>query len=366
VYVRDHRAWTQPMEHRDKGMKQQLAVRLTELTGRPVKLKAPRRGGKRTGGAEGGSPLVAETPIRRFFCILSPSGRVTALSRPIQDWPQSSRSGVHLLVVPYMAAAGRSVCAAANVSWLDLSGNARIVAPGLLIQVEGRPNRFKPRGRPWSPFAAKSARLSRFLLRDPSLYRTQREIAAATGLSESFVSKIAGRLEDDAMLERHGDTRELRPRSPDLLLKAWEEDYDFYRHRVVRGHVPGTDGEDLLRRLSGALADARVKHAATGLAAGWLLSSHAVFRLATVYVEAIPEQDVLEALSFRETERGPNTWLVVPNDEGVFQGSAVRADVPCVHPVQAFLDLHYHPERSQEAATRIRETYMNWAGTRRP
>jgi len=66
------------------------------------------------------------------------------------------------------------------------------------------------------------------------------------------------------------------------------------------------------------------------------------------------------------TERGPNTWLMVPNDEGVFQGSAVHAEVPCVHPVQAVLDLDHHPERAKEAATRIRETCMNWAGTQRP
>jgi hypothetical protein len=284
----------------------------------------------------------------------------------MQNWPRSSRSGVHLLVVPYMGVAGRSVCAAAGISWLDLSGNARIVAPGLLVQVEGRPNRFKPRGRPWSPFAAKSSRVSRFLLQDPFSFHTQREVARAIGLSESFVSKIVGRLEEDALIERHGDTRGLRPRDPGLLLKAWEEDYDFFRHRVVRGHLPGTDGEDLIRRLSGALSDARVKHAATGLAAGWLLSPHALFRLATVYVETLPEEDVLEALNFRETERGPNTWLVVPNDEGVFQGSAVRSEVPCVHPVQAVLDLHYHPERAEEAAKHIRETCMNWAGARRP
>jgi hypothetical protein len=265
-----------------------------------------------------------------------------------------------------MGVAGRSVCAAADISWLDLSGNARIVAPGLLIQVEGRPNRFKPRGRPWSPFAAKSSRVSRFLLQDPFAFHTQREVARAIGLSESFVSKIVGRLEENALIERHRDTRGLRPQDPALLMKAWEEDYDFFRHRVVRGHVPGTDGEDLIRRLSRALSDARIKHAATGLAAGWLLSPHAVFRLATVYVEALPEQDVLGALNFRETERGPNTWLVVPNDEGEFQGSAVRSEVPCVHPVQAVLDLHCHPERAEEAATRIRETYMNWAGTRTP
>jgi hypothetical protein len=72
------------------------------------------------------------------------------------------------------------------------------------------------------------------------------------------VSKIAGRLEDDAMLERHGDTRELRPRSPDLLLKAWEEDYDFFRHRVVPGHVPGTEAGTIWGRIPASAAPAPV------------------------------------------------------------------------------------------------------------
>jgi len=309
--------------------------------------------------------VVATTPIHRFQCLVLPSGRLSALSRVIGERPESSSAGVSLLVVPYMGPAGKAACASAGISWLDLSGNARIAAPGLLIHVEGRQNRFKPRGRPWSAFAAKSSRVARFLLQDPLAYRAQRDVAQATGLSEPFVSKIVRRLEEDALLERQPDTRAVRPRDPRLLLNAWEEDYDFFRHHIVRGHVPAIGGEDLLRRLSGALAEANVRHAATGLAAGWLLAPYAVFRLTTVYVEALPEPRVVETLGFRETARGPNVWLVVPNDEGVFQGSVVCAGVPCVHPVQAVLDLPYHPERSEEAANRIHESYLEWGKERK-
>ena len=35
-----------------------------------------------------------------------------------------------------------------NVSWLDLSGNAHLVAPGLRVEIDGQPNRYKgPAGR---------------------------------------------------------------------------------------------------------------------------------------------------------------------------------------------------------------------------
>ena len=52
--------------------------------------------------------------------------------------------------------------------------------------------------------------------------------------------------------------------------------------------------------------------------------------------------------------KGENVWLVVPNDEGVFHGAAEREGICCVHPVQVYLDLKNHPERSEEAAAQLR------------
>lgn len=55
--------------------------------------------------------------------------------------------GLPLIVVPYMGHVGRELCEKSGVSWLDLSGNAQIVAPGLRIRIEGRPNKYRDRGR---------------------------------------------------------------------------------------------------------------------------------------------------------------------------------------------------------------------------
>ena len=64
-------------------------------------------------------------------------------------------------------------------------------------------------------------------------------------------------------------------------------------------------------------------------------------------------------MAFREESRGESVWLVVPNDEGIFQGALDREGVRCVHPVQVYLDLKNHPERSAEAAEELRRKFLS-------
>jgi hypothetical protein len=64
-------------------------------------------------------------------------------------------------------------------------------------------------------------------------------------------------------------------------------------------------------------------------------------------------------MGFREESRGENVWFVLPNDEVVFHGEAERQGVNCVHPVQAYLDLTDHPERSGEAAEQLRKKFLS-------
>ncbi|MCP5069850.1 MAG: hypothetical protein GY946_25055 [bacterium] len=266
---------------------------------------------------------------------------------------------VPLVVVPFMGESGRGRCADADVAWVDLSGNARIFAPGLRILVEGKPNRYKRRGRPSSAFAPKSSRIARWLLMHPMEFLTQREIAKATHTDEGYTSRIVGKLEDDGLLVR--DTGgAIKPRDPGLLLDAWREAYNFSKHRIIRGHVAARAGDALLHQLADVLSQASIGYAATGLAAAWLLDRFAGFRTVTLYLPETPAPDLQSALAFREDARGANVWLVVPNDEGVFHGAALHEGVRCVHPVQAYLDLHAHPERADEAAQKLRAEHLNW------
>jgi hypothetical protein len=314
------------------------------------------------------------------------------------------RTVIPVVAVPFMTSAGARACEAAGASWLDLSGNAHIVASGLRIILSGHANQFRARGRPASVFAPKSARVARWLLLNPGRSYTQREIARGTGMTDGFVSKIVARLQADGFIDRvdvsgegdgagggygsgsgdgagrgdgtggygaseadgsgHGDGRRgrapVRVRDPALLLDAWRDEYEFSKHTILRGHIVARSGDALTRFVGDRLAARKVEHAATGLSAAWQLSQFAMFRIATFYLATDPTPTLLKDLGFREEPRGANAWLVVPNDAGVFLGADEHEGVRCVHPVQAYLDLKEHPERAAEAAERLRSDYMKW------
>ena len=288
-------------------------------------------------------------------CIKSTSAApIAAATKKVQELiKRVRRRAVPLVAVPFMGAVGRRVCEEAGVGWLDLSGNAHIIAPGIRVIVEGRPNRFKAAGRPPNLFAPKSSRIVRWLLIHPGEPLSQRELARATGLDEGFVSRLVARLETEEYLLRD-ENGAVYPKAPALLLDAWREASQFSRHTVHQGHVAARSGDALLRFVGDTLAEQGIAHAATGLAAAWALTRFAVFRIATVYMPTDPSPALLERLGFREEPRGANLWLVVPNDTGVFQGASEKDGIRCVHPVQVYVDLKDHPERAAEAAERLR------------
>lgn len=335
----------------------EVAQRLAELLGEPMGEVRLRRE-PRSAGPD------AEVEVAGLRFLVEWKGTATAATLAhgadrLRRYATESGSAIPLLAVPFMGPAGRRQCEAAGVSWLDLSGNARIRAQGVRVLVEGKPNLYKRRGRPSSPFAPKSARIARWLLMHPHEAVSQRDLARATDMGEGFTSRIVRRLEQDQLVTRQPDGA-VRVAEPDLLLDAWAEAYDFSKHRILRGHVAARSGEALARQAAEVLRSDGVAYAATGLAAAWLYDHFAGFRIATVYLREPPSSGLLTALGFREDERGANAWLVVPRDEGVFHGAAEREGVRCVHPVQVYLDLLAHPERAPEAAAHLRATRLKW------
>ena len=267
-----------------------------------------------------------------------------------------------MVAVAYMGSVGRRVCEEAGVSWMDLSGNGSIVAPGVRILVEGRPNRFKRRGRPSSVFAPKSSRVARQLLLDPQRRYTQRELSTVTRLGEGFISRIVRRMEGDGQVRRHDDGS-VSVADPNLLLEEWRAAYDFSKHRILKGHIAARSPQEVVKKLHELLDQHEIKHAMTGLGAAWAQTGFAGFRLVTMYLaQHLWAEDLAEG-GFRDEERGANVWLVVPNDEGVFDGGSLVERVPCVHPVQVYLDLKAQPERAEEAAEELRKQLLSWSSS---
>ena len=263
---------------------------------------------------------------------------------------------IPVLVVPFMSRAGAETAERMRLNWIDLSGNAHIRAENLHLWVQGRPNELGSRGRPSSPFAPKSARVTRTLLLDPARWWIQKDLAAVTGLDDGNVSRIVRRLDDEFLLERRD--RELRPRDPDLLLDAWAQDYRFDSHDILPGHLSGS-GVELAQILTERLESLNIHHAFTGLPAAWVMDHFARFRLATVYVDGDP-REAAERLGIRRAAKGANMQLAGPNDAGVFSGEHDRQRLHCVAPVQVYLDLLQLPERATEAAQHLRTHQLRW------
>lgn len=263
---------------------------------------------------------------------------------------------IPILAVPYMGEAAQDLCARAEHSWLDLSGNARIIAPGIFYQNLGHPNHFRRAGRPESAFGPKGARITRRLLMEPSMPVRQRTLAFGTGLDEGHTSRIVGKLLEAGLVNRGGNG--ISVTDPNALLAAWRDDYRFDRHHIIRGHIASRGGDHLIQAISEILSRSEEPYAATALPAAWLWTRYAGFRLSTVYLATLPSAELKEELGFREDTRGANTWLVVPNDEGVFDGVELADGIRCVHPVQAYIDLKDHPERASEAAEELRRRFF--------
>lgn len=309
---------------------------------------------------ERGADFIVEAGERRWLVQIKSSsspGIVADVAERLtrQTW---SDDALPLLVVPFMTTAGAKAAAGRHLNWIDLSGNAKLRDDGLIIWVQGNPNRFTTQGRPASPFAPKSSRIARALLLDPERWWRQKDLADHTDLDPGRVSRVIRRLDEERLILRDGLC--LRPGDPDLLLDAWSEDYRFDRHDIITGHVSGA-GMELARELDLALGSAAISHAFTGLPAAWVSDKFAQFRVVSVYVDGDPRL-AADTVELRRNERGANVQIIGPSDRGVFDGQRTLAGLPCVSPVQIYLDLGHLPERAAEAADRLREDGKLWRG----
>lgn len=307
--------------------------------------------------------LVIHSPEMTFvieYKSKSTAETIGSAIRCLKDYRNADNKGEVLIVaVPYMGEVGKGMCEHAGISWLDLSGNALIHAPGLYVNVAGNPNKFAHRGRPRNLFSPKASRIPRLLLLDPLKVWSHQDLVEKTSLSKGYVSKVRQRLYDANLIKLNND-RTIQPADPNLLLETWSGAYDFSQHTIRKGHIAIRSSTTLLTKLIEGLTNKSIQVAATGLAAAWFYVPFAAFRLVTVYVSQMPEEDNIKRVGFRDVESGANIWLVKPNDHGVFMGSVEREGVICVSPVQTYLDLQHQPERSKEAADALREKVLQW------
>jgi hypothetical protein len=248
-----------------------------------------------------------------------------------------------------MTSAARAFCDDEGIGWFDLSGNANFRTDRAMVRLEGASNKFARPGRPKNVFSERRSAIARWFIDHPGVPATQRELAEATGLDPSQVSRTVRSLVELGLLN---ELPGRRLSAPDLraLLMGWAERYTFATDTRVRAHLSSRSGVQTVQKLGESLEAAQIPHAFTGLSAAWMYDHHAMFRTCSVYVDVDLTAAVMDQLGLRPMERGENVWLVQRPDPGVFIGQRVIDGIHCVSRVQAWLDLAAHPERANEAA----------------
>lgn len=245
----------------------------------------------------------------------------------------------------------------AGVTHVDLNGRLFLKVPNGLVDIRPGEVRYRsPRKGP-DPFSPKAARIVRKLLcLGDRVATTQEEISHETGVSRALVSKVLGRLVDDDLVRQVSTSS---PENPahyqladfDRLLSAWERaDHWHSRVTVHEYSVLSNKPEEIARKVIDSAGKKSV--AFTQWFAAWLRRPHTTSPVISAYVK---KRQVLEIIAARRVTSGGNLWLIVPEDEGVWQEGQEIGDFPLVSDVQIYLDLLQVGQRGPETAAELRK-----------
>src|SRR6185503_947670 len=124
-----------------------------------------------------------------------------------------------VVLAPYISPASAQICTEAGVGFADLAVNCRLAFGRVYIEKSAAENPFRQRRVQRSLFAAKSGRVLRLLLAEPSRVWRVAELASAAQVSLGQVSNLRHGLLDQewAVADKEG----LRLSRPRDLLEAW-------------------------------------------------------------------------------------------------------------------------------------------------
>lgn len=281
---------------------------------------------------------------RQVVSLLSP---LAAMARA------AGQETLAVLAATYISPRVAQVCRDHGVGYVDGSGNAHLVGPGLCLHVEGRPNR-RPETRPVERlFAPKSSRIARVLLEDPARHWKVQELAITAKVSIGLASRIKQKLLEEAYIQEVPEG--VRVVDPERLLGEWAAAYTLPRHRIA---VYSLDSPEHVER---EVLQWGTRHgvacALAEFSAATRLAPMVRNKRSVVYVFADKDSDtpeqLLRDLSLRRVDSGPTAELWFTDDESVFFGAQALDGMQVVSALQAYLDVRKNAARGQEAADEL-------------
>jgi DNA-binding transcriptional ArsR family regulator len=238
-----------------------------------------------------------------------------------------------LLVAPWLSQATQDRLREGGVNYLDMTGNAWIFLenPTLLITTQGA--RRDPSPPPASKLTVrgpKSSRLIRWLIDVRPPYGV-RDLASATKLSPSYVSRLLDTLDEEALVERNrrGTIESL---DVNRLLRRWTETYSVLRANSATTFIAPRGATETLSRIR----DLDRRTAVTGSFAAVRRAPVAAPALLAVYTDK--PAPLADALDLLPADAGTNVLLLKPYDPVVWERTSTEDGISYVADSQAAAD----------------------------
>lgn len=267
----------------------------------------------------------------------------------VRDALATYAPGPALVAAPFLSPRTRDQLQAANLNYIDLTGNVRLVLsrPGLFVQTTGAsadPRPTTASGR--SLRGPKAARVVRALC-DFRLPLSISDLGTRSNVDVSYASRLVEWLAQEALLERkpRGAVEAVdRP----ALIRRWAEDYSVLKSNEARGFLDPRGIDNLVRGLVNARSQRMI---VTGSLAANKISPIAPARLAMVYVDDI--EGAAKFLNLVPADTGGNVMLLAPFDEVVFARPATADGLTFVAASQLAVDLLTSPGRAPSEAEAV-------------
>ncbi|TFC17436.1 hypothetical protein E3O19_06005 [Cryobacterium algoritolerans] len=259
-----------------------------------------------------------------------------------------------VVVARYLAPSVREALAERGVSYIDATGNMRLVVsvPGLFIANRGADNDpWRGPGRPRGTLkGVPAAKVVRALM-DYTGPWSIRELIDLSGASTGATYRVVEYLEREDLVTRNEDGK-IVLRDWRRLLQQWSKDYGFVRSSRITRYI---EPRGLATLLTKATDIADVQYAVTGTTAAAEWAPYAPARSALVYVADAAQ--AAAAWGLRPAESGANVLLAEPATAVVFERTITTADgTVIVAPAQVAVDLMTGPGRNPAEA----EELMDW------
>jgi hypothetical protein len=328
-----------------------------------------------------------DTRIGAIWSITSPDGRqATLIVEAKEDLapavaersmvPQLERylrarggPATAIVVSPWLSPRTRQVLDDQDVSYLDVTGNVslRLDEPAVVIRTEGEQRNPAPKRQARRGISGpRAGRVVRQLV-DFKEPRRASELAAAAGISESYVSRLLEVLDEEALIRRRN--RLIIKVDWQNLLRARAVGYRLMRANYVVGAVARRGLEATLDALrSGATPHPVLM---TGTFAANHYSPLVVGGTLMLYVPPGPHvvNEVLKGLGLLRVADGatPTVQLLQPLSHGAMDRPGPQVDgIPAVGLSQLVLDCLSGPGRMPAAGEALIEWMESHDGWREP